>query len=79
MTNEKEINMADKVKKETKTASSSKKYKAVDPLKFKEMYTNVVPFYDELSDGESVVFKPKGSYQDKFFETWLNNNIIERS
>ena len=62
--------MADKVKKESKTA----KYKAVDSKKFKESFNDIVPFYVELSNGESVVFKKK----DKHFQTWLNNKIITK-
>tara|TARA_Y100000593_G_scaffold27110_1_gene54018 strand:+ start:63 stop:257 length:195 start_codon:yes stop_codon:yes gene_type:complete len=61
--------MAEKVKKESKAVV---KYKAVDPKKFKESYTDVVPFYEQLCKGESVVLDTK----DKSFKNWLNNNII---
>ena len=61
--------MADKVKKKGK---AQVKYKAVDPVQFKESFTDVVPFYKELCDGESVEFKAG----DKFYQVWLNNNII---
>ena len=61
--------MADKVKKESKAIE---KYKAVDPKKFKESYTEATPFYDELSKGDAVVMDKK----DKQFKVWLNNNII---
>ena len=62
--------MADKVAKEAKVAT---KYKATDPKGFSESHTDIVPFYKELSEGESVVFKDKN---DKFFKQWLNNKII---
>ena len=61
--------MAEKVKKESKAVV---KYKAADPKKFKESYTDVVPFYDELCKGESV----KVDKNDEQLKVWLNNNII---
>ena len=61
--------MADKVAKEAKVAT---KYKATDPKRFKESYTNIVPSYEELSKGESVRLDTK----DKTVLTWLNNKII---
>ena len=61
--------MAEKVKKESKGVA---KYKATDPKRFKESYTEVVPFYEQLCKGESVALDVK----DKTFKKWLNNNII---
>jgi len=63
--------MADKVTKEVKVVT---KYKATDPKRFKESYTNIVPFYEELCKGESVVLDTKS----KIFKKWLNNNIITK-
>ena len=60
--------MTDKVKKSQKKTA---KYKAVDPVEFKSNYNKSVPGYEQLSKGESI------EYQDnKYFETWLNTNII---
>lgn len=61
--------MAEKSKKEVKTAS---KYKAVNPQQFKEWYTDSVPCYEELSKGESVTLNTK----DRVVQDWLNNNLI---
>tara|TARA_Y100000593_G_scaffold93672_1_gene189435 strand:- start:625 stop:819 length:195 start_codon:yes stop_codon:yes gene_type:complete len=61
--------MPNKAKKEVKAAV---KYKAVDPDTFKESYTDLVPFYEELSNGEAVSLSKK----NKYFTIWLNNNII---
>ena len=61
--------MADKVKKEVKTAG---KYKAVNPKQFKSWYSDQVPCYAELSKGESVELDT----ENKNVKDWLNNKII---
>ena len=58
-------------KKETKV-SLKPKYKAVDPVQFKEWHNDTVPCYEKLCAGESVELNVK----DKSVINWLNNNII---
>tara|TARA_R100000808_G_C2089247_1_gene110259 strand:- start:408 stop:611 length:204 start_codon:yes stop_codon:yes gene_type:complete len=48
------------------------KYKAVNNEKFAAMFTDVVPFYKELSKGESVTLNLK----NKHVKYWLENKII---
>jgi len=59
-----------KEKKEAKKVSN--KYKAFDPKSFKSNYTDIVPYYKELSEGESV----KVDLKNKQVINWLKNKII---
>jgi hypothetical protein len=59
--------MGKAIKKEGPT-----KYKAVNPSQFKEWYSKDVPYYKELSSGESVVVDLKSPC----VRDWLDNKII---
>ena len=48
------------------------KYKAADPKLFAMNYTDKVPYYDELSNGESI----EVNLNDLDVKCWLANNII---
>ena len=58
--------------KTTKTSNSRPKYKAANPKQFAEMYTDKVPSYKELCDGESVTLDKN----NKTVLAWLGNKII---
>ena len=60
--------MAKEVKKSQKTNS----YKAADPVLFASSYTNIVPYYEKLSEGESV----KVDLKNKHVIGWIANKII---
>ena len=60
--------MAKEVKKSQKTNT----YKAVDPALFASSYTNIVPYYEKLSEGESV----KVDLKNKHVIVWIANKII---
>ena len=60
--------MAKEVKKSQKTNT----YKAVDPALFASSYTNIVPYYEKLSEGESV----KVDVNNKHVKSWIDNKII---
>ena len=60
--------MAKEVKKTQKTNS----YKAADPVLFASSHTDVVPYYKELSEGESV----KVDLKNKHVIGWIANKII---
>tara|TARA_R110002020_G_scaffold472472_1_gene700612 strand:- start:34690 stop:34884 length:195 start_codon:yes stop_codon:yes gene_type:complete len=59
-----------KEKKDTKKVS--KNYKASNPKTFQSNYTDIVPYYKELSEGESV----KVDLKNKHVENWIKNKII---
>ena len=48
------------------------KYKATNTKQFIAFFTSDVPFYDELSKGESVEL----DVNNKHVKNWLSNNII---
>ena len=48
------------------------RYKATNPKGFKETYSDFVPYYEELSSGESVELDTK----NKHVKNWLENKII---
>mgnify|MGYP003637526990 FL=1 len=54
-----------KEKKDTKKVS--KNYKASNPKTFQSNYTDIVPYYKELSEGESV----KVDLKNKHVENWI--------
>ena len=58
--------------KKEKTSNSKPKYKAVDPVQFREWHNDTVPCYEKLCAGEAVELNVK----DKSVINWLNNNII---
>ena len=60
--------MAKEVKKSQKTNS----YKAADPEMFASSYSDIVPYYEKLSEGESV----KVDLKNKHVQVWLANKII---
>ena len=60
--------MAKEVQKSQKTNS----YKAADPEMFASSYTDIVPYYEKLSKGESV----KMDLNNKHVKSWLDNKII---
>ena len=55
-----------------KKSLTKPKYKATNPEGFKETYSDFVPCYVELSDGESVELDTK----NKHVISWLVNKII---
>lgn len=59
------------MKKEKKVKSSGL-FKATDPKKFKQLFNDQAPFYDELCEGESVKLDPKS----KHTQNWLDHNYI---
>ena len=61
--------MAEKSNKTTKT---KKLYKAVEPDRFKQERTDRVPYYEELSKGESV----EVDLSNPHVKAWLDNNVI---
>ena len=60
--------MAKDVKKSQKTNN----YKAADPVTFANSYTDIVPYYEKLSDRESVSVDLK----NKHVQAWIANKII---
>ena len=60
--------MAKEVQKSQKTNS----YKAADPEMFASSYTDIVPYYTKLSEGESV----KVDLKNKHVIGWIANKII---
>jgi len=60
--------MAKEVKKSQKTNS----YKAANPDGFASSYTDIVPYYEKLSEGESV----KVDLKNKHVISWIANKII---
>lgn len=60
--------MADKATKTTK----KNLYKAVEPTRFKEERSDSVPFYKELSNGESVAL----DLNNKHVKAWISNNVV---
>ena len=48
------------------------KYKATDPKAFKTTYSNIVPCYEELSNGDSIEL----DLNTKHVINWVSNKII---
>ncbi len=57
----------------SKEIKKSNKYKATDPGKFKEWFTESSPGYKDLCEGKSVTLK-----KSKMVDYWLTNKIIEK-
>lgn len=55
-----------------KKEKTSNKFKAVNPVQFKEWYSSDTPNYKDLCDGKSVAL----NINDKHVQDWINNNII---
>ena len=58
--------------KEDKKSQKTNSYKASDPEMFASSYTDIVPYYEKLSKGESV----KMDLNNKHVKSWLDNKII---
>ena len=58
--------------KEVKKSQKTNNYKAADPKTFASSYTDVVPYYEKLSEGESV----KVDLKNKHVIGWIANKII---
>jgi len=58
--------------KEEKKSQKTNSYKASDPVLFASSYTDVVPYYKKLSEGESV----KVDVKNKHVKSWIDNKII---
>lgn len=58
--------------KEVKKSQKTNNYKAADPVWFASSYTDVVPYYKKLSEGESV----KVDVNNKHVKSWIDNKII---
>ena len=58
--------------KEVKKSQKTNNYKAADPKTFASSYTDVVPYYEKLSEGESVEVDVK----NKHVKSWIDNKII---
>ena len=58
--------------KEDKKTQKTNSYKAADPVLFASSYTNIVPYYEKLSEGESVIVDLK----NKHVIGWIANKII---
>jgi len=48
------------------------KYKATDPKKLAASFTSDAPYYDDLSNGESISVDLK----NKHVQSWIQNKII---
>ena len=58
--------------KEDKKSQKTNSYKAADPEMFASSYTDIVPYYTKLSEGESV----KVDLKNKHVKSWIANKII---
>ena len=58
--------------KEDKKTQKTNSYKAADPEMFASSYTDIVPYYEKLSEGESV----KVDLKNKHVIGWIANKII---
>ena len=58
--------------KEDKKTQKTNSYKAADPVLFASSHTDVVPYYEKLSEGESVEVDMK----NKHVQGWIANKII---
>ena len=58
--------------KEDKKTQKTNSYKATDPEMFASSYTDIVPYYEKLSKGESV----KVDLKNKHVIGWIANKII---
>ena len=58
--------------KEEKKSQKTNSYKAADPEMFASSHTDVVPYYEKLSQGESA----KVDLNNKHVKSWLANKII---
>tara|TARA_R110002012_G_scaffold59266_10_gene154777 strand:+ start:270 stop:461 length:192 start_codon:yes stop_codon:yes gene_type:complete len=58
--------------KEVKKSQKKNTYKAADPKMFASSYTDIVPHYEKLSEGESVTV----NVNDKHVKGWIANKII---
>lgn len=56
-----------------KSGKKAKKYKAVDRKRFKEAHNEIVPHYEDLSNGKEVELDA----DNKHVKNWLMNNFVK--
>ena len=56
-----------------KSGKKAIKYKAVEPQRFKEAHNEIVPHYEDLSNGKEVELDA----DNKHVKNWLMNNFVK--